>query len=60
MKILRNYTFTWKQMSLFKVCLLAIGIAIGAYWSQFFLPYVTSLIIVGIATGLYLTYVTFK
>lgn len=60
MKILKNYTFTWWQMGVFKLCLLSIGIAIGAYWQEFFSSYVTILFVFGLILGLYIGFVGFK
>ena len=60
MKLFRNYTFTWKQATLFKISLLAIGIAVGASWPALFAPYALLLAIVGIALGVYLAFALFK
>lgn len=57
MKVLKDYTFTWWQMGLLKLAMLAIGVAVGAYWQEVFLPYVTLLVIAGIALGIYLAYI---
>ena len=60
MEILRDYTFSWQQMVVFKVSLLTIGIAIGAYWQALFLPYAGLLAIVGVVLGLYLAFISLK
>ena len=60
MNIFKDYTYKWWQISLLKLCLGLIGIAIGAYWQAIFLPYVTILLVVGIVIGLYLVFITFK
>lgn len=60
MKLFRNYTFTWWQAGLLKLCMLSIGIAIGAYWWDFFVDYVAWFLGAGIILGLYLAYVSFK
>jgi hypothetical protein len=60
MDILRNSTFTWWQVGLFKLSVLTFGIAVGAYWQDVFLPYLTTLLIIAVASGLYVGYVWFK
>jgi hypothetical protein len=35
----KSYIFTWWQIGIFKLALLAIGIAIGSYWHIFFRAY---------------------
>jgi len=60
MDILRNSTFTWWQIGLFKLSVLTFGIAVGAYWQDVFSPYLTTLLVVAIVSGLYVGYVWFK
>lgn len=60
MKVFRNYTFGWWQMALFKVCLLAIGVAIGSYWHEIFSQCIPVLVIGGIVIGIYLAVISFK
>ena len=60
MTIFRNYTFTWWQMGLFKLCLLAIGVALGAYWSDVFTPYLTAIIVVAVLLTIYLITISLK
>lgn len=36
MKIFHDYTFTWWQLALLKVSLLALGILIGSLWAGLF------------------------
>jgi hypothetical protein len=60
MNIFKNYTYNWWQIGFFKLALLALGIAIGAYWQEVFLPYVTALAVVGVVCGLYITVLSFK
>ena len=58
MKIFKDYTLSWWQMGIFKLSLLAIGIAIGANWPQVFVEYTTILVIIGVILGAYLGYVS--
>jgi len=60
MKIFRDYTFTWWQMSCLKVSAMAIGVALGANFANAFLPYTTVLVALAVALGLYLVYIAFK
>lgn len=60
MNIFGKGEFTWWQMGLFKISVLALGVAIGAYWSEIFLPYLTALFTVVIVFGVYIAYVWFR
>jgi len=56
----KSYTFTWWQIGIFKLALLAIGVAIGSYWSEFFKNYLVLLIIIAVIASLYIMSVSFK
>lgn len=60
MTIFKNYTFSWKQMAVFKICLLCIGVAVGSHWHDAFAPYVVLLLVAGLILGLYLALVAMK
>jgi len=60
MNIFRDYSFTWWQVGIFKLALLALGVAIGSYFSDTFLPYFSLLIILGLAFGGYIAFVSFQ
>jgi hypothetical protein len=60
MKVFKNYTLTWQQVGIFKFCPLVAGVAIGAYWHDFFGALLTALVFIAVATGAYVAYVTFK
>ena len=60
MDIFRNYTFTWWQVGLFKLALLSLGIAIGAYCQATFQPYITALAVLGLGLGAYIAWVSFR
>lgn len=59
MDIFASRTLTWYEVGAIKLSVLLIGIAIGAYWPETFLPYLTLIVIVGIAAGLYASYAWF-
>jgi hypothetical protein len=56
----KSYTYTWWQMGIFKVALLAIGVLIGSYWSEFWNGLSTLLAIVAVITSVYVMYVSLK
>ncbi len=60
MNIFRNYTFTWWQVGILKLALLSLGIAIGSYCANTFLPYIPILIILAFALGIYIAFVSFR
>jgi hypothetical protein len=59
MRIIRDYTYTVWQIGALKLAMLSLGIAIGAYWQDIFLPHVTWLLVVGLALGVYISYTSF-
>ena len=56
----KSYTFTWWQIGIFKLALLSIGIAIGAYWYEFFKTYLVPLIIIAVVAGAYIIFTSLK
>ena len=60
MDILKSSTFTWWQIGLFKLSVGTFGIAVGAYWRDVFLPYLTTLLVIAVVSGLYVGYVWIK
>lgn len=60
MNVFKTFTFTWQQGLLFKWGVFAIGIAVGAYWSEFFVRYIFPLIIFSAVSLIYPTYVWWK
>ncbi len=55
MHLFKTFTLKWWQGGLFKWGLLALGIAVGAYWHDFFGGYLTLLLV---AAAVCLAYVT--
>ena len=60
MKLFKSYTYKWWQMSILKLALFTIGAAIGAYWSEFFIVNLTTLIIIAVISTIYVLYISFK
>jgi hypothetical protein len=60
MQLFKSSTMTWWQMGVFKVSLLSIGAAAGAYWHEAFEPYTLWLVILGGVLGIYTAFAWFK
>jgi hypothetical protein len=60
MNLFKSFTLKWWQASLFKLGLLALGTAIGAYWYDFFGGYLPILLIIAAACLAYVTFVWWK
>ena len=60
MNIFKTFTLKWWQAGFFKSGMLALGIAIGAYWHDFLGGYLFILIIVAVLSLAYITYVWWK
>lgn len=60
MNIFKNYVYSWWQVGLLKLALLSFGLAIGSYWPDVFSIYTTHLVVLGIALGIYLGFVSLK
>jgi hypothetical protein len=56
MNIFKSFTLTWWQGAFFKWGIFLLGIAVGAYWSQLFLTYVSALLVIA---AIFLSYVTY-
>jgi hypothetical protein len=56
MNLFKTFTLTWWQASIFKIGMLAVGLAIGARWHGFFGGYLTALIALSVVTLGYVTY----
>ena len=60
MNIFKTFTLRWWQTALFKWGMLTAGITIGAYWQEFFAPYLILLITVAVVSLAYVTYAWWK
>ena len=54
----KSITYTWWQIGIFKLALLAIGIAIGAYWYEFFKSYYIVLILIAVFASVYIVWIS--
>lgn len=55
--IFKTVRLRWFEIAVFKVGLLALGVAVGAYWSDFFVDYVTALVDTAAIALIYILYV---
>jgi hypothetical protein len=60
MNLFKTFRLKWWEAGLFKWGMLALGIAIGAYWHGFFGGYFPLLGIVAVACLAYVTYAWWK
>lgn len=60
MNLFKTFTLQWWQTGVFKWGMLALGIAIGAYWHAFFGSYLLILVLVAAVSLAYVTYVWWK
>lgn len=60
MNLFKSFTLQWWQAGLFKVGLLALGIAVGAYWHGLFTGFLPALIIIAAICLAYITVVWWK
>ena len=60
MDIFKTITLKWWQTGIFKVGMLALGIAIGNYWHDFIGGYLLILTIVAAVSLTYVTYIWWK
>jgi hypothetical protein len=60
MNLFKTFTLKWWQAGIFKWGVLAAGIAIGAYWHEFFVSYLLLLVIAAVIGLAYVTYVWWK
>jgi uncharacterized membrane protein YoaK (UPF0700 family) len=56
----KSYVLTWWQIGVFKLALLAIGAAIGAWWHEFFGDYLIPLVAIAVVASAYIMYVSMK
>ena len=60
MNLFKTFTLKWWQGGLFKWGMLGLGIAIGAYWHDFFGDYLPILVVMAAVTLGYVTFVWWK
>lgn len=59
-KIFRDFSLHWWQISIFKLTLTAFGILIGSYWHEFFSQYCYLILVLFVVGIIYLTLLWFQ
>jgi uncharacterized protein YacL len=61
-KFFRNYTYSWKQIAIFKLAMFSVGILIGVLFSNFFTKPIALIIILfsALILSIYIGVVSFK
>jgi uncharacterized membrane protein YcaP (DUF421 family) len=57
MSLFKSFTLTWWQVGVFKLGMLALGIAIGAFWHDLFTSYLPALVVLAVLSLIYVTVV---
>jgi len=60
MKFFKSFTFAWWQLSLLKLSMVALGLAVGSTWPGVFAGWRDLLLILFVVTAFYLSYVWLK
>jgi hypothetical protein len=60
MKIFKDYTLTWWQIGLLKLCVFCFGIVVGAYWHEVFADQLSVILILGLVLAIYLGFALLK
>ena len=60
MNIFKTFKLTWWQASIFKISVISLGIAIGAYGADFFTEYIADFLGISIIAGIYILYIWWK
>ena len=60
MKFLKSYTYTWQELAVFKISLMAFGVVVGANWYQFFGANLAIFVFIWIVSAAYILYISFK
>ncbi len=60
MNIFKSYTLKWWQVSLFKIAMVSLGVAIGATWPEIFIRWTPVLWLLFITLAIYISYIWLK
>jgi hypothetical protein len=60
MNFFKSYIFTWWQVGILKLALIATGVWIGAYWSEVWRGLLVPVAIIAILASLYSMYITLR
>lgn len=56
MKPFGKYKMDWWEVGSLKLAMFLLGIVVGAYWYNIWLPYLSIMLIIGIVLAIYLLY----
>lgn len=59
MNLFKNYTYSWKEIGIFKLAMLTIGVIIGAHWPTVVMDNLMLIAVVAAVTTAYTMYVSF-
>jgi len=60
MAVFKDFTFAWWQLSLLKLSMVALGLAIGSTWPEVFAGWRNSLLLLFVVPAFYVSYVWLK
>jgi hypothetical protein len=60
MNIFRSFNLKWWQASLFKISMVAFGVALGATWPEVFAKWISFIWLVFLTTAMYVTYIWWR
>ena len=60
MKFFKSFTFAWSQLSLLKLSMAALGLAVGSTWPEVFAGWRDLLLILFVVPAFYVSYVWLK
>lgn len=60
MRLFKSYTFSWKELGIFKLALLSIGAIIGACFADFVKDYLVVFAIVAVVSTVYIMSIALK
>ena len=60
MNLFKSYTYTWKQIGIFKLSLLAIGMILGAYFADFVKGNLVIFVVIAVAATTFIMYISVR
>jgi hypothetical protein len=59
-KFFKSFTFAWRQLSLFKLSMVAFGLVVGSTWPGVFVGWRDLLVVVFVVPAFYVSYLWLK
>ena len=60
MTFLKDFTFAWWQLSILKLAMLALGLAVGSTWPRVFAAWRDLLVVLFVVPAFYMSYIWLK